>query len=127
VEVPNDELPPHVTPPVTGDSPGQNTGGHSGLKPDSKVSDDTGETKLPSETTPGQNTGDVTTEGVTTLLTRHIERLEAEISELRSRASDRDLIAGQLEGLRAVLDEVRQDRDQWQAMAQRPWWKRLVS
>jgi hypothetical protein len=53
-----------------------------------------------------------------TVLTRHIERLERELSDMRERVTDRDSIASQLEALRAVLEverrhgeELRADRD----------------
>jgi hypothetical protein len=77
-----------------------------------------------------------------------LERLEAEIAEWRTKASDRDFLAGQLEGLRLVLEEVRRerdavsgDRDAWRRQAERlaappvtvpsvaprrPWWRRLT-
>jgi hypothetical protein len=55
-----------------------------------------------------------------------LERLEAEVAEWRTKASDRDLLAGQLEGLKLVLEEVRrerdvvyQDRDAWRRQAER--------
>jgi hypothetical protein len=61
-------------------------------------------------------TGDIT--HALSILSQHIARLEEELSEVRERASDRDMIAGQLEGLRTVLEverrraeELRQERD----------------
>jgi hypothetical protein len=72
------------------------------------------------EDAPGGDTEDVTgdiTQAVN-ILTQHIARLEKELVEVRDRASDRDVIAGQLEGLRAVLEverkrseELRLERD----------------
>ena len=135
VEVPNDELPVRVTPPVTGEHPSQSTGDVTASEADARASDDTGEAKTVTASVSGQNTGDVTAMVVLTrhieVLTHHIERLEAEIAELRTKASDRDLIAGQLEGLKGLLDEarrerdeVRHDRDQWREIAtqQNGWW-----
>jgi hypothetical protein len=132
VEVPLDELPARATPPVTAERPRQNLGDVTGLDANAQASDDTGETKAVTASVSGQVTGQVTalpvTEPVTAVLTRHIERLEAEIADLRQRASDKDVVAGQLEALRAVLDEVRGDRDRWHAAAtmRRPWWRRLA-
>jgi hypothetical protein len=58
------------------------------------------------------------------VLTRHIERLERELSDVRERVSDRDNIAVQLEALRAVLEierkrseELREERDRWHQAA----------
>ena len=76
------------------------------------------------------------------VLSRHIERLEArfdavrhelrqEIETLRqqrdaavARAADRDIIAVQLEAIKAALDAANQDRDRWHAAAtaRRSWW-----
>src|SRR4051812_22285588 len=80
-------------------------------------------TAPPGEVT-GLDTGVIMGEPVTAVLTRHIERLEAELAELRGRVSNRDVIVGQLDGLRVVLDEVRRDRDRWHeaATARRSWW-----
>jgi hypothetical protein len=139
VEVPTDELPARVMGPVTADRQGQNTRHDTGLPNDAQTPDDTGEPKGITPSVPAHDTGErqghVTVEAATTALTRHIERLEAEIVELRARANDRDLIAGQLEGLRLVIeemrrerDDVRQDRDRWHTAAttRRPWWRRLA-
>src|SRR5215212_776550 len=78
--------------------------------------------------------------GVFAVLSRHIERLEAEINELKqeradalSRAADRDAIGAQISALEAVLrvekqriielqfdrDSLRADRDRWAAQADR--------
>lgn len=122
VAVPNDAL-PDVTPSDTSGSAGHDTGDITGS-----------EAPKPPATVTGQQNADVTppekpvtgddTGPVTGILTRHIERLEAEITELRAKASDRDTIAAQVEALRAVLDEVRNERDRWHAAATAPrsWW-----
>jgi hypothetical protein len=82
----------------------------------------------------------LTVTGTVSVLTRHIERLEADIEALRqeradalARAADRDAIAAQLDALQAVLDverkriedlqtdrdNLRADRDRWAAQAER--------
>jgi hypothetical protein len=77
---------------------------------------------------------------VLAVLTRHIERLEAQLDETHKRAADRDEIAtqrdtarverdvatAQVEALRAALAAAEQDRDRWhQAAANHPrrWWQ----
>jgi hypothetical protein len=73
---------------------------------------------------------------VMSVLTRHIERLEAQLEEAQKRVADRDEIAAQrdvattqVEALRAALAAAEQDRDRWHqaaAEARRPWWRRLA-
>ncbi len=72
----------------------------------------------------GDDTGAVTV--AVTALASHIKRLEGDIEALKqerdgalSRAADRDVIASQLEALRAVLDAERQRVDEWKAVADR--------
>jgi hypothetical protein len=62
----------------------------------------------------------------TSLLMRHISRLEAEIETLkqerdraRDKASDREAIAAQLQALKAELYELRDDRGHWRHLAER--------
>lgn len=50
-------------------------------------------------------TGDIT--HALSILSQHIVKLEEELAELRQKASDRDMLAGQLEGLRSVLEVER--------------------
>lgn len=76
---------------------------------DDTASDDTG--GITSDTT-----GDIT--HVLNILSQHIAKLEKELSEVRERASDRDILEGQLEGLKTVLEverkraeELRVERD----------------
>jgi hypothetical protein len=93
--------------------------------------------------------------GVTAVLTRHIERLEAQLEEALKRAGDRDEVAKerdllitqiealndstkiQVDALRAVLVAAERDRDRWHEVAtakpeqpapveHRSWWRRLV-
>jgi hypothetical protein len=93
--------------------------------------------------------------GVTAVLTRHIERLEAQLEEALKRAGDRDEIAKQrdmltaqieslndstkiqVDALRAALAAAERDRDRWHEVAtakpeqpapveRRPWWRRLT-
>lgn len=93
--------------------------------------------------------------GVTAVLTRHIERLEAQLEEALKRAGDRDeigkerdlLIAQteslnastkiQVDALRAALAAAERDRDRWHEVAtakpeqavpveRRSWWRRLA-
>lgn len=79
--------------------------------------------------------------GVTTVLTRHIERLEQQLEVALNRVSDRDAIASardllvmQVEALRAALTVAEKDRDRWHETATRtsepvlwrPWWRRLT-
>ncbi len=88
-------------------------------------------------------------------LTRHIERLEAQLEEALKRAGDRDDVAKerdvliaqieslsdsrkmQVDALRAALAAAEQDRDRWHDMAtakpepvgpveRRSWWRRLA-
>lgn len=61
-------------------------------------------------------TGDVTQ--VVNILSQHIAKLEKELADVRERASDRDILEGQLEGLKTVLEverkrteELRVERD----------------
>lgn len=130
VAVPLDALPRSVTAPSTGEAPGHATG------------DDTGQDRpqeaafVTAEAPAGEDprTGDVTGADpghVTGLavLTRHIERLERELEDAKGKAAERDALTGQVEALKAVLDEVRRDRDRWhEAATARPrsWWRRLV-
>lgn len=93
--------------------------------------------------------------GVTAVLTRHIERLEAQLEEALKRAGDRDEVAKerdllmaqveslndstkiQVDALRAALTAAEQDRDRWHEVAtakpeqaapseRRSWWRRLA-
>jgi hypothetical protein len=92
---------------------------------------------------------------VTVVLTRHIERLEAQLEEALKRAGDRDEVAKdrdlliaqieslndarkmQVDALRAALAAVERDRDRWHEVAtakpepaatieRRSWWRRLA-
>ena len=77
---------------------------------------------------------------VVEVLTRHVERLEAQVEAALQRAADRDavaterdLLAAQVEALRGALDVAGQDRDRWYELATRtpeppplPWWRRLA-
>jgi len=138
VGVPTDALPP-VTPTSTGERPvhgacdvtgeaGERDEIHVTGQPENPIPDD-----VAPHATPGPATPPVPAH-VTNVLVRHVERLEAEIAELRTRAADRDTIAIQVEALRAVLDEVREDRDRWHKAAtrapepvpSRSWWRRLA-
>ena len=79
------------------------------------------------------------------VLSRHIERLEAQLDEALKRAADRDEIAverdalaAQIEALKVVLGIEKQRTEEWKAVADRfaqraeklasrkPWWMRLV-
>jgi hypothetical protein len=77
---------------------------------------------------------------VLAVLTRHIERLEAQLDEAHKRAADRDEIAiqrdaaraerdvvtAQVEALRTALAAAEQDRDRWHEAAtkqSRRWWQ----
>src|SRR5215218_739843 len=91
--------------------------------------------------------------GVTAVLTRHIERLEAQLEEALKRAGDRDEVAKdrdlliaqidslndstkiQVDALRAALAVAERDRDRWHEVAtskpeqaapteRRSWWRR---
>jgi hypothetical protein len=93
--------------------------------------------------------------GVTAVLTRHIERLEAQLEEALKRAGDRDEVAKQrdmmaaqiealndstkiqVDALRAALTAAERDRDRWHVVAtakpeqtvlaeRKPWWRRLA-
>src|SRR5918995_3633176 len=93
--------------------------------------------------------------GVTVVLTRHIERLEAQLEEALKRAGDRDQVAKerdllivqikalndsteiQVEALRAALAAAERDRDRWHEavtakpeqpapVERKPWWRRLA-
>jgi hypothetical protein len=93
--------------------------------------------------------------GVTAVLTRHIERLEAQLEDSLKRAGDRDEVAKerdlliaqieslndstkiQVDALRAALAAAERDRDRWHEMAtakpeqaalveRRSWWRRLA-
>jgi hypothetical protein len=122
-----------------------------------RTSDDTSHAPgtNPSDGT-GQSASDVST--VVDVLLRHLERIEHELKDvaaerdgLRERAADRDVLAAQLEGLRAMLgverrrgDEavarvadlaVRADRAEHDrnraiealaALLALPWWRRLL-
>lgn len=87
-----------------------------------RTSDDTGPATAssPSLAPPADDTTPIT------VLTRHIERLERELSDMRERVSDRDSIAAQLEVLRVILEierkrseEFREERDRWASQAER--------
>jgi hypothetical protein len=91
--------------------------------------------------------------GVTVVLTRHIERLEAQLEEALKRAGDRDEVAKdrdlliaqieslntsrtmQVDALRAALAAAERDRDRWHEVATTPapeplprrsWWRRIA-
>ncbi|CAO4172338.1 hypothetical protein [Methylorubrum extorquens] len=73
-------------------------------------------------------------------MTRHIERLEAQVeaaleqaTERSAVATERDLLAAQVEALRGALDVAGKDRGRWYELATRtpepiplPWWRRLA-
>jgi len=79
---------------------------------------------------------------VSAVLSRHIERLEAQLDAVRlelrqeietlkkerdaalARSADRDIVAVQLDALKAALDAAHSDRDRWHAAAtaRRSWW-----
>ncbi|WP_081928696.1 hypothetical protein [Microvirga sp. BSC39] len=91
---------------------------------------------------------------VTMVLTRHIERLEAQLEEALKRAgerdelvvqrdtarTERDIATTQVEALRAALAAAERDRDRWHDVATAPkpaseqvapverksWWRRLA-
>ena len=89
-----------------------------------RTSDDTSDA---TGANPSDNTGQGTCDDTSAIevLTRHIERIERELKDvaaerdgLRERAAERDVLAAQIEGLRAVLDverrqagELRRERD----------------
>jgi hypothetical protein len=83
------------------------------LRPTSRTSD-----------APGDDTGAVT--AAVTVLSSHIKRLESELEAMKeerdaalARGADRDVIAVQLDALRAVLDAEKQRTDEWKAVADR--------
>lgn len=134
VAIPTDALPP-VTPTSTGQRTVHGAGDVTGELKVGEESRVTGETDKPiTGETPVDTASEPVPEPVTAVLVRHVERLEAEIANLRTRVADRDTIAIQVEALRAVLDEVRQDRDRWHEAAtripepvpHRAWWRRLA-
>jgi hypothetical protein len=78
------------------------------------------------------------------VLTRHIERLEAQLEEALKRAGERDelltqrdVLTTQVDALRAALAAAERDRDRWHDLAtlkpepvapveRRSWWRRLA-
>jgi len=52
---------------------------------------------------------------VTDILTRHIDRLEQELVTAKERAAEADALAGQVEALKAVAEELRRSREQTEA------------
>jgi hypothetical protein len=81
---------------------------------------------------------------VMAVLTRHIERLEAQLEEALKRAGERDelltqrdVLTTQVDALRAALAAAERDRDRWHDVAtlkpepvapveRRSWWRRLA-
>lgn len=81
---------------------------------------------------------------VTAVLTRHIERLEAQLEEALKRVGERDelltqrdVLTTQVDALRAALAAAERDRDRWHDVAtlkpepvapveRRSWWRRLA-
>ena len=81
---------------------------------------------------------------VMAVLTRHIERLEAQLEEALKRAGERDelltqrdVLTTQVDALRAALAVAERDRDRWHDVAtlkpepvapveRRSWWRRLA-
>ena len=130
VAVPTDALPP-VTPTDAGRNTVHGAGDVTG--DDRTAVTGEGDSAITGES-PVHDPQELVQEPVTAVLVRHVERLEAEIADLRTRVADRDTIAIQVEALRAVLDEVRQDRDRWhetatripESVRQRAWWRRLA-
>jgi hypothetical protein len=53
------------------------------------------------------------------VLSRHIERLESQLEAMTKQAADRDVVATQLEALRAVLEIEKQRTEEWKAVADR--------
>ena len=117
--------------------------------PEEALRPDTGNATRP-ETGPStsESTSDAPSDvtAIVQVLTRHIERLEAEIEELKlergealALAADRDTLAARLEALQTVLEIEKRRVDEWKAVAdrfaeqaeklataRRPWWLRLV-
>jgi hypothetical protein len=57
------------------------------------------------------DSSDTSSDGQLALLKHLVERLEAEVAELRPKAAERDMLAGQNEVLRVVLEQRRQERE----------------
>ncbi len=97
-------------------APGDDTGGPPGdevLRPTARTGD-----------APGDDTGAVTV--IVATLSNHIKRLEAELQAMKeerdaalARGADRDVVAVQLDALRAVLDAEKQRTEEWKAVADR--------
>jgi hypothetical protein len=100
---------------------------------------------------PGEQAGDQSPDRasehspeVMAVLTRHIERLEAQLEEALKRAGERDelltqrdVLTTQVDALRAALAAAERDRDRWHDVAtlkpepvapveRRSWWRRLA-
>ncbi len=112
--------------------------------PEEALNDRSSTGPRPDEETGSEPVGDRIEPGVLSVLTRHIERLEAQLEEAQKRAGERDAIAGerdaarverdvlaaqiealrdststQVEALHAALAAAERDRDRWHEVATR--------
>lgn len=113
--------------------------------PEEALSDRSSTGTRPDEETGSEPVADRIEPGVLSVLTRHIERLEAQLEEAQKRAGERDAIAGerdaaraerdvlaaqiealrdststQVDALRAALVAAERDRDRWHEVATAP-------
>jgi len=55
-----------------------------------------------------------------------LDLLREEIARTSVQAAIEASLQERIRGLEALLEEMRGDRDAWRALAQQPWWRRLV-
>lgn len=55
-----------------------------------------------------------------------LELLREEIARTSVQAAIEASLQERIRGMEALLEEIRADRDAWRALAQQPWWRRLV-
>ena len=55
-----------------------------------------------------------------------LDLLREEIARTSVQAAIEASLQERIRGMEALLEEMRTDRDAWRALAQQPWWRRLV-
>lgn len=60
------------------------------------------------------------------VLAQKLDELREEVARTSTQATIEATLQVQIRGLEVLLEEMRADRDAWRALAQQPWWRRLV-
>ena len=68
----------------------------------------------------------VEAEASSAVLAQKLVELREEVARTSVQATIEASLQVQIRGLEALIEEMRADRDAWRALAQQPWWRRLV-